>query len=187
MLNIEQIENIVKSKYKKVELIGKMFEFCHNENKSKGYYGHKELILCSKENKLIYNQKTIDMDGVCDCEKFEIENNAIELKHYLNIEITQQDIIDWLSFIDFKHNNNNYYVESNKNHLILCKIENVDYEINGSATAEIESSFLFIPRYKTVHIPIHKKFKKELKTELFKATNSQEYWQLYQIIKNLKG
>lgn len=183
MLSKEQIENIIKPNKEHYEIRkhdirdGYIFFFDND------FLDSRVELLNNEPDKLrLYlaryykvNYRWLEMT---------IENNAIELKHYLDIEITKQDIIDWLSSIGFKHNNN--YVESNKDYLCLYKTENVDYEINGSATAEIESSFLFIPRYKTAHIPIHKKFKKELKIELFKATNSNEYWRLYNIIKNLK-
>ena len=91
--------------------------------------------------------------------RFTIENNAIELKHCLNIEITQQDIIDWLN--TFSKEFNSFYDIPTETFCEFC--------------VDIEEKCLNLE----VHID-------EERGYIFTATNSQEYWRLYNIIKNLK-
>ena len=87
-----------------------------------------------------------------------IDNNIIEFKHYLqnhkkDIEITQQDIIDWVkTFISYKK------ISIRHNILVIFSIIEVEKKL-----------CLFAEN-----------------TWIFTATNSNEYWQLYNIIKNLK-
>ena len=93
-----------------------------------------------------------------------IDNNIIEFKHYLqkhkkDIEITSQDIIDWIK--TFKS-----YKKISIKHNIL-------------------ENFFIIEEEKKLYLFILNTIFKD-NVCVFTATNSQEYWKLYNIIKNLK-
>ena len=103
-----------------------------------------------------------------------IDNNIIEFKHYLqnhkkDIEITLQDIIDWLNTILKINEDGEYSI------IIPPSFSQVLVEILDDKTIEIKTSLMF-------------KDKKEREEHLILlANNSNDYWKLYNIIKNLKG
>lgn len=173
MLNIKQIENIIKSKYEDLE-IGNffnnwhIFKFDFERDKEEDYTKWKTITLNIEErDKIFYEENKFSMDALHNYEKFAIENNAIELKHLLDIEITKQDMIDWVNNIDL--------------HLKNYKKKGIDVYIVLSNT--LNTSSLELEYHQVEHLyPANK----DTKITIFTATNSQEYWRLYNIIKNLK-
>lgn len=92
-----------------------------------------------------------------------IDNNIIEFKHYLqnhkkDIEITQQDIIDWLN--------------------TFSKEFNSFYDIPAKTFCE------FYVDIKEKYLCLKVQIDEEI-GDIFTAANSNEYWRLYNIIKNL--
>lgn len=169
MLNIEQIKNIIESKYEDLKIENHFdnlytFKFDFKKDKEKQLIKWKEITLDLKEDKISYEEKG-ETDFECynyniTDKRFEIKNDAIELKHYLDIEITKQDMIDWLN--TFSKEFNSFYDIPTKTY---CELYVYIKEKSLCLTVSID----------------------EKNGDIFTATNSQEYWQLYQIIKNLKG
>lgn len=167
MLNLQQIENIIKPNKKhyemrKHDMIDGYIFFFDND-----FLDSRVELLNNEPDKLrLYlaryykvNYRWLEMT---------IENNAIELKHYLDIEITQQDIIDWLNTILKINEDGEYSI------LTPPSFSQVLVEILDDKTIEIKTSLMF-------------KDKKEREEHLILlANNSNDYWKLYNIIKNLK-
>lgn len=160
MLNLQQIENIIKTKYNDIVITSTdcftrfMFDI-------KDVASHQEIMFYfDSEDKLYYEKEIWNTEArYQDC-NFAIENNAIELKHYLNIKITKQDMIDWIkTFKSYKILRNHEYNIS-EDYLIIEDKE----ELSLFSKVILDDDFC-----------------------IFTATNSQEYWRLYNIIKNLKG
>lgn len=159
MLSIEEIENIIKSKYNDLVItstdcfIRFMFDI-------KDIASHKEIIFYfDSKDKLYYEKEIWNTEArYQDC-NFVMENNAIELKHYLDIEITKQDMIDWL---------NTFSKEFNSFYSIFIK------EKYSEVSVYIKEKCLCL----SVLVC-------EEEGDIFTATNSNEYWRLYNIINNL--
>lgn len=102
-----------------------------------------------------------------------IDNNIIEFKHYLqnhkkDIKITKQDMIDWLKTFTTKYNGR-YLIPARECWTFYVYTSLTD--IDGKKS----KCFGLLAQQYTEEINI------------FQAKNSQEYWRLYNIIKNLKG
>lgn len=111
-----------------------------------------------EDNKIKFSGYNENGSGYnCDLE-FEFKN-SIELKHLLNIEITKQDIIDWLN--TFSEEFNSFYDIPTKT---FCEL------------------FVYI-KEKCLCLSV---CIDGAEGNIFTATNSQEYWRFYNIIKNLK-
>lgn len=176
MLSIEKIKNIIKSKYnellehKNIADTFKNFEFDIQRDEEFDYKIWKEITLFFDEKEKLYYEEKSKHDGdyFYTIKKFEIENNSIELKHRLNIEITSQDIIDWLNTILKINEDGEYSIPTPPS------FSQVLVEILDDKTIEIKTSLIF-------------KDKKEREEHLILlANNSNDYWKLYNIIKNLK-
>lgn len=175
MLSIEKIENIIKSKYndllknKNIADTFKNFEFDIQRDEEFDYKIWKEITLFFDEKEKLYYEEKSKHDGdyFYTIKKFEIENNAIELKHYLNIKITKQDIIDWLETFTTKYNGR-YLIPARECWAFYVYTSLTD--IDGKKS----KCFGLMATQYTEDIII------------LQAKKSQEYWRLYNIIKNLK-
>ena len=166
MLNIEKIENIIKSKYAKYSLssFSNNCEFIFGERKIPNDCLYKQKIISYEysSNELEFIDREIikeDDNFEYVNKRFTIENNAIELKHLLNIEITQQDIIDWIKTFN------------------TCVEIQLGYNIF--------KNFYIAERITLLCFYVYNE-KDKSNTPIFSADNSNEYWRLYNIIKNLK-
>jgi hypothetical protein len=102
-----------------------------------------------------------------------IDNNIIEFKHYLqnhkkDIKITKQDMIDWLNTFTTEYNSSYHiYTKTNPCLYVYTSLEDID--------GKKKKCFGLLARQYIEEVNI------------FQAKNSQEYWRLYNIIKNLKA
>lgn len=172
MLSIEKIENIIKSKYKDVNFKNNTFEFDKVKSEIIDWVDGCQMIEYISNEKLSYIRRPLINNQLAYADRqFEIENNAIELKHLLDIKITKQDMIDWIKTFKNYHN-------TLKSHIV---IKNLYISINDKK----EQYFYIKENRKSLSFYTYENFDKK-SVNIFTATNSQEYWRLYNIIKNLK-
>lgn len=169
MLNIEKIENIIKSKYKDVNFKNNTFEFDKVKSETIDWVDGCQMIEYISNEKLSYIRRPLINNQLAYADRqFEIENNAIELKHLLDIKITKQDMIDWLETFTTKYNGR-YLIPARECWTFYVYTSLTD--IDGKKS----KCFGLMATQYTEDIII------------LQAKKSQEYWRLYNIIKNLKG
>lgn len=172
----EEILNIVKLKYPEAKLSedGRIIM-----GESGHYEGMKfvaEAIVCIENNKIIFYHRKKDFLGyIIECKsgvEYEFKN-IIELKHILKLDITREDIINYLK----KELYSNYVNTDDIFGWELARMEGYDnlvveeYRRDGNFQLSI-LKVNDLPNYSIISI--------------FNASNSNEYWRLYNIINNLK-
>lgn len=175
----EEILNIVKLKYPEAKLSedGRiiMGESGHYETINSVKKFVAEAIICIENNKIIfYHRKKDFLNYIIECKsgvEYEFKN-IIELKHILKLDITRDDIVNYLekelhsSYVDADSIGGWELTRSEYNNLII-----EEYDKDGNFTLviceEMENNCSF--------------------TRIFNASNSNEYWRFYNIINNLKG
>ena len=173
----EEILNIVKLKYPEARISEEdriiMGESGH-------YEGNKfvaEAIICIENNKIIFYHRKKDFLGyIIECKsgvEYEFKN-IIELKHILKLDITRDDIILYLT----NKFGESYSITDGvagwglnvKNDLcddFIVEIDNYNNSLVLEGITDVEDGYT-------------------IRTDkIFKATNSQEYWRLYNIINSL--
>lgn len=175
----EEILNIVKLKYPdaKISEEGRiiMGESGHYET----IYGEikfiAEAITCIENNNIIFYHRKKDFFGyITECKsgvEYEFKN-TIELKHILKLDITREDIVNYL-----EKELCSSYVKADISGWKLERIVEDDLVVEEYwQDGNFKLSILKIndwPNYSTMSI--------------FNASNSNEYWGLYNIINNLIG
>lgn len=175
----EEILSIVKLKYPEAELaeddkiiIGK----------SELYGGIDEevvaeVLICIENNKIVHlHLKRVSPVCAAVC-RSTIEykfKNTIELKHILNIEITREDIVDYLekelhSEYVYADGIGGWELERGKYDSLIVEEYDNSGSLNLSIFGESEDGY----SCSTISI--------------FNASNSNDYWRLYNIINNLIG
>lgn len=172
----EEVLSIVKQKYPEAELV--------EGNKiiigKSGHCGEivAEVLVCIEDNKIVHHHlKRSSLDYIIEC-RSAIEykfKNTIELKHILELDITREDIVNYLE----KELSSEYVYADGIGGWELTRVVGYDnlvveeYKQDGN----FQLSILRISNdgYSCSIISI------------FDASNSNEYWSLYNIINNLIG
>ena len=181
MIN-EEILNIVKLKYPEAKLSedGKIIigESGHYEEINGVKKFIAEAIICIENNKIIFYHRKKDFLGYiieCKCGVEYEFKNLIELKHILKLEITRDDIVNYLEKELYSS-----YVDADG--------------IGGwelKRTAEYDN--LIVEEYKqdgNFKLLLYEEGEDSYNCStisIFNARNSNEYWKLYNIINNLIG
>ena len=172
----EEILRIVKLKYPEAKLSEDGRIIIGEAGHYEGMKFVAEAIVCIENNKIIFYHCRKNCLGHIMEFKNNIEyefKNIIELKHILKLDITREDIVDYL-----EKELCSSYVEAYVSGWRLERIVGYDdlvveeYWQDGN----FQLSILRIndwPNYSTISI--------------FNAGNSNEYWKLYNIINNLIG
>ena len=172
----EEVLSIVKLKYPEAELV----EGSKIVIGKSGHCGETvaEVLVCIEDNKIVHlHLKRNALDYIIEC-RSAIEykfKNAIELKHLLNIEITRKDIVD--------------YLEKE----LYSSYVNADGIGGWELTRTKEYDNLVVEEYKqdgNFQLSILRISNDGYScsiTSIFDASNSNEYWELYNIINNLIG
>lgn len=171
----EEILSIAKLKYPEAELsednriiIGKS-----------GHCGEivAEVLICIEDNKIVHlHLKRSSLDYIIEC-KSAIEykfKNIIELKHILELDITREDIVNYLE----KELHSSYV---NADGIGGWKLERDEYD--NLIVEEYDNSGNF-------NLSIFEEGEDGYNCStisIFNASNSNEYWRLYNIINNLIG
>ena len=177
----EEILNIVKLKYPDTRISedGRiiMGESGHYEEIDGAEKFIAEVLICIENNKIIFYHHKKDFLGyIIKCRsKIEYEfKNLIELKHILKLDITRDDIVNYLE----KELHSEYTVTDDISGWELARIEGYDnlvveeYEQDGN----FQLSILKVKDFYNYSI-----------ISIFNASNPNEYWRLYNIINNLIG
>jgi hypothetical protein len=146
MLTLEELLPIVQKKYPEAKIFEDYIEIRQPEETG----GYLYLIEISKDFKIQVKQKDID-----NTIYYEFDN-IIELKHYLDIEIDWEDLVELVKIIKNKDKENDWDIVIDNNHFII-----------GLLWFEKENKISCGNYMKEYNFKNH------------------SYWQMYNVIKNL--
>jgi len=134
MLKLEEILKIVHEKYPNA-FIGQVDGYSYIFLKETKKFYFKDIILINK-NKVFINVNQDNLEEYYMYEKYSFDN-IIELKHYLDIEIIKEDIIE-----QFKGNKDVYYNEKYEEFNVFDIFFNLRYNlifVDSNSTSNIRS------------------------------------------------
>ena len=171
----EEILNIVKLKYPEASISEEGRIIIGEAGHYEGSKFVAEALICIENNKIIFYHRKKDFLGyIIECKsgvEYEFKN-IIELKHILKLDITREDIVNYLekelysSYVD-ADGIGGWELKRSKYDNLIIEEYNKDGNFILTIYEETEDNCSF--------------------KRIFKAINSNEYWRLYNIINNLIG
>lgn len=169
----EEILNIVKLKYSEAKLLEDGRIIMGEAGYYEGLKFVAEAIVCIKNNKIIFYHCKKNCLGYIMEFRNNVEyefKNIIELKHILKLDITREDIVNYLekelcsSYVD-ADGIGGWELKRSKYDNLIIEEYNKDGNFTLAIYEEMEDNCSF--------------------KRIFKAINSNEYWRLYNIINSL--